>query len=248
MRAGSFVAATPTDSSPQRTPASTQFFAGSYTRTPTSSSPGWRITSRNARKPMLPVAHWTTRIRSLIDALCSTGRLRERLALEELVEAGFAHLPADARLLVAAEGRVGRVVNATVDAHRPRPDPTGDREPTFAITAQHRAREPEDRVVRDPDRVVVTVVRQHHEHRAEELVLRARGVLVGTDEQRRLVEVPARKMLGRPATHNRLRAVGNRTVDVAGDLLPLAGVDERPHVRRGIGRVAVRDAGKRRAH
>ena len=28
---------------------------------PTSSSAGWRITSRNARVPMLPVAHWTTR-------------------------------------------------------------------------------------------------------------------------------------------------------------------------------------------
>ena len=55
--------ATPTGSSSHRSPASTPSLAGSYTRTPTSSSSGSRITSRSARPPMLPVPHCTTRSR-----------------------------------------------------------------------------------------------------------------------------------------------------------------------------------------
>ena len=55
------VAATPTGCSPHSTPASTPSFAGSYTSTPTRSSAGCRMTSRNARLPMFPVAHCATR-------------------------------------------------------------------------------------------------------------------------------------------------------------------------------------------
>src|SRR5215211_4850777 len=51
----------PVSSSPQSFPASTPFLAASYVSTPTSSSDGWRMTSRRARRPTLPVAHWITR-------------------------------------------------------------------------------------------------------------------------------------------------------------------------------------------
>ncbi len=57
----SVVAATPVGSSPHSSPASTPFLPSSYTRTPTRSYDGSRISSRRARCPVFPVAHWTTR-------------------------------------------------------------------------------------------------------------------------------------------------------------------------------------------
>jgi hypothetical protein len=44
---------------------------------------------------------------------------------------------------------------------------------------------------------------QHHEHGTEQLVLRNCRVLVGADEQRRLVEEAAREVLRNPATDRR---------------------------------------------
>src|SRR5213075_2580908 len=119
----SVVAATPTGASPHNSPASTPCFAGSYTTKPTSSRSGSRITSRNARVPMLPVAHWTTRsvnVPLLVPSAPrrSPRRLREGLELEEFVQARAAHLATHARLLVAAERCVGAVVHATVHTHR----------------------------------------------------------------------------------------------------------------------------------
>ena len=90
-------------------------------------------------------------------------------------------------------------------------------------------------------------MRQHDEHRTEQLVLGDRGVLVRADEQRRLVEEAARQMLGDAAADHGLGAVGDRAIDVARDLLALAGVDERAHHVRGVGGIAVRHTGERRA-
>src|SRR3954453_22156711 len=63
----------------------------------------------------------------------STGRLRERLELEELGESRLAHLAPDPGLFVTAERRVGPVVNATVDAHRPGADAARNRQRVLAV-------------------------------------------------------------------------------------------------------------------
>ena len=101
------------------------------------------------------------------------------LGLEVLLEAGHAHLPADAGLLVAAERRVGAEPDAAVDARWCRCG-------SGAATAWARSRSPESteperpygESLAMPDRVVVAVVRDHDEHRAEDLLLREpRGVV-----------------------------------------------------------------------
>jgi len=98
-------------------------------------------------------------------------RDRQRLGLEELLEPRLAHLPADAGLLEPAEGHVGTEPGAAVDADGAGPDPARDREGTVAVAAEHRARQAVDRVVGDPHRVVVAVVRDDHQHRPEDLLL-----------------------------------------------------------------------------
>src|SRR4030095_13088598 len=47
--------------SPHSSPAPTPTLSSQWTHSPTSSSPGWPMTPRSERVPMLPVAHWTTR-------------------------------------------------------------------------------------------------------------------------------------------------------------------------------------------
>ena len=54
--------------------------------------------------------------------LLTSNDRRERLALQELLEPGGAHLPADAGLLVAAERAVGAEVHAAVDREGAGPD------------------------------------------------------------------------------------------------------------------------------
>src|SRR5262249_17813071 len=106
------------------------------------------------------VAHWTTRsITFPLSVPSAPGRsaplaarrdtclagarsprgLRERLQLEELVQARAAHLAAGTRLLVTAERRVGAVVHATVRAHGADPNPRRDAEGALAVGAQHAA-------------------------------------------------------------------------------------------------------------
>ena len=78
------VATTPVGSAPHSSPASRPTLASEYTYSPTSSSCGWSITARNERSPMLPVAHCTTRYRSL--AMCdpSPSTLRRGIVLVTL--------------------------------------------------------------------------------------------------------------------------------------------------------------------
>src|SRR5271165_5132276 len=80
----SVVARTPVGPSPHSSPASTPSLAVSYTNTATRSSKGLRITSRRARWPVLPVAHWITRNREECtkptSLLVGWHRLADRLA------------------------------------------------------------------------------------------------------------------------------------------------------------------------
>src|SRR5262245_9123284 len=118
----------------------------------------------------------------------SLDRHRQGLALEELLEAGDAHLPADAGLLVPTERRVRSEPVATVDTHGAGPDPLRDRDRPVVVGAEDGAGQAEDRVVRDPDRVVVILVADDREHRAEDLVLGDLAVRVDVGEHGRLVE------------------------------------------------------------
>ncbi len=110
------------------------------------------------------------------------------LRLEVLLEPCDAHLATDARLLVAAERAVGAEVVAAVDREGAGPDAAGHRE-RAVLAAEHRARQAVDRVVGDPHGVVVVVVGDDHEHRAEDLVLGDLAVGVDVGQQRRRIEV-----------------------------------------------------------
>src|ERR1700722_14866219 len=163
---------------------------------------------------------------------------REGLALEELLEAGGAHLAPDAGLLVAAEGDVGSEPHPAVDADRAGSDPPGDAEGSLVGAAVDRSGQTVDRVVGDPHRVVVAVVVDDHQDRAEHLFLGDLAVRVDVDQQRGGVEV-ARVDLG--AAGDEGGAVGDRAPDQAVDLVPLPLADQRAHVVPWIGRVAVLD-------
>src|SRR5690242_2081350 len=103
---------------------------------------------------------------------------RDQLRLEVLLEPGDTHLATDARLLVAAERRVRAEPDTAVDREGPGADPVRDRPSPLQRAAVDRAGEPVGRLVGDPDRVVVAVVRDHHQDRSEDLLLcDARGVV-----------------------------------------------------------------------
>src|SRR6195952_2989720 len=92
------------------------------------------------------------------------------LGLEVLLEAGDSHLPADAGLLVTAEGHVRRVPDPAVDVARADPHAGGHGRGAFLVGGEHRARQAERRVVGDSHRVVVTVVRDDRQHGPEDLL------------------------------------------------------------------------------
>src|SRR6476620_8767677 len=113
---------------------------------------------------------------------------RERLALDELLQAGLAHLASDPRLLVAAERCVGAEVVAAVDGERAGPDAPchGQR---AVLAAEDRARQTVDRVVGDAHRIVVVLIGDDGQHRAEHLFLRDLAVGVDIGQQRGGIEV-----------------------------------------------------------
>src|ERR1700710_868176 len=105
-------------------------------------------------------------------------RRGNRLCLEILLEAREPHLPADSGLLVAAERHVRRIPDAAVDVHGADAHPRGDARGALLVRREHRARQAIWRVVGDAHGVVVAVVRDHREHRAEDLLAGHLGVVV----------------------------------------------------------------------
>src|SRR4051794_1287392 len=93
--------------------------------------------------------------------------VEEGLDLEELAEADRAELPPEACLLVAAEGR-GPVGAAAV--HRPLPgaQAPGDAGGALGVSRPDAPGEAVDAVVGDAHGVVLVVVRQDRQHRAED--------------------------------------------------------------------------------
>src|SRR5918998_1039266 len=90
--------------------------------------------------------------------LVPSRRIGDELGFEILLEAGDAHLAADAGLLVAAERCVRRVPDAAVDPERAGADTGHDAFDPPGVAAPDRTREPVGRVVGDPHRILVAVV------------------------------------------------------------------------------------------
>src|SRR5829696_10130110 len=105
--------------------------------------------------------------------LCAAGRaghLRlqlQRLRHEELLEAVATELAAVTGLLVAAE-RGERVEGAAVDLDLACADPGRDALRALLVRRPYAAGQAVDRVVRDPDRILLAVVRHDREHGAED--------------------------------------------------------------------------------
>ena len=171
---------------------------------------------------------------------------RPRLDLEVLVEARHAVLAADAAVLVAAEGQVGAVRGAAVDAEATGADALGHGERVLDRAGEHATGQAVLAVVGDAHRVVLVVERDDHEDRAEDLLLGDRHGVVDVGEQRRL-DPPALGELvaGGPSSADGQRgALGLPLLDVAEDAVALLGRDHRAHDHVGSLRVAVGHGGE----
>src|SRR5688572_24670027 len=93
-----------------------------------------------------------------------------RLDLEELLEAVLAVLAAVAAVLVATEGGL-RVERAAVDLDLAGADAPGDGLGPLGVGALHAAGEAVVGVVGDADRVLLVVVGDDRQHRAEDLLM-----------------------------------------------------------------------------
>ena len=139
-----------------------------------------------------PLAASFTRRRSgeeaaaLLGVGIGRGRSGEGLGLEVLLEALDAVLAADAAGLVAAERHVGAVADAAVDRRSCRCGCAGPRRwPAPSDAGGHAAGQAVLDVVGDAHRVVVVVVGDDHEHRAEDLLL-GDGHVVGRRRRSRV--------------------------------------------------------------
>ncbi len=140
----------------------------------------------------------------------ASGRRRARqpdgLDLEILLESLQAVLPPQSALLVAAEGHVGMEPRAAVDRQRAGADASGHAELALLVGATDHAAQPVARVVGDADGVVVVLVGDDAEHRAEDLVLGDRRVGIDIGER----ESARRRSPSRTAAVAAPRARGGR--------------------------------------
>src|SRR5688572_22828933 len=115
---------------------------------------------------------------ALVRPTPSSGRPADCLGLGEDLQALDAALPADPGALVATEGGVGAVPLATVDGEGAGADPAGYGPGPVQVTGGDRPGQPVVGVVGDAHGVVVVLERDHHQHRAEDL-LTGDGHVVG---------------------------------------------------------------------
>src|SRR5262245_49571141 len=173
----------------------------------------------------------------------SAGGAADGLDFGVLVEAGDAVLAPDAARLVAAERYVGAVGCGAVEADEARAQPARDRHCAIQRARHDVAGEPVDAVIGDLDRVLLVLVRDHHEDGTEDLLLRDRHGVVDVDEQRRL-DPEARVAPGRRvgAADEQLGALVDALLDVAEDAPSLLGRDHRAAQRAGLLRITRDDA------
>ena len=161
-------------------------------------------------------------------------------------EAFHAELLADARGLVAAERDLREDGAVRVDADRSGAQSAGDAELPRAVLGPERARQAVRRVVREPDRLVLGLERDHGDHRAEDLLAGDDHVVRAAVQDGGAEVEAAVEPLGPRAALEHGRPFLEAARDVALDRLALAGGDEWPHLRLGRFGVADHDRARRR--
>src|SRR5580704_12522536 len=181
---------------------------------------------------------------------CVTGGQADGLHLQEAPEALGPELPADTRFLEPTEGRRKvdrgeRVEHVGARAHLAR-----HTEAAVVVVRPDRSAEAVVRVVGDLDCVVVPVVRDHDEHRPENLLLGDLHLVVDVGEDGRL-DVPTLGEVAAaraPAADGHRRALFASAVEVALDTRPLPLGDDRPDLGRGVHGVTDLHGGYARDH
>ena len=97
--------------------------------------------------------------------------------------------------------------------------------------------EPEVGVVGDPYRLVLTLVSQHGQNRAEHFFLADPHVVAAVDECRRLVEEPLAQVCGTLAADHQRGSFVERRLHIALDSLPLLFTDQRTDHRGRVARI-----------
>src|SRR5215207_1473310 len=143
------------------------------------------------------------------------------LDLGVLLEAFDAVLTSDTAGLVAAEGCVGSVGDAAVDADGAGAELTTDRQRPLLVGGGDVAAEAVLVVVGHADGFVVTVERDDDEHGAEDLLARDRHVVGDVGEQRRLHEPALVELLRTTAAGDDARTLFLALLDVAEHALAL---------------------------
>ena len=151
------------------------------------------------------------------------------LGLAVLVEAGGPELAADAGLLEAAPLGLRHVRVVVVDPDRAHPQPGRDPLALAGVLGPDRAGQAVDRVVGDPDRLVLVAERLDGEHRPERLVLgdRHRAGAAVEDRGQVVEAVGQRRVVGPRAAAAEHGALGDPAGDVRLDLLAVGGAGER---------------------
>src|SRR5215470_17341269 len=125
------------------------------------------------------------------------------LVLEIASETLRAELPAESRLLEAAEGRLEIDDHARVDGDAARAHARGDLRAALDVGRPDAAAQAVLRVVGDRDRLLLAAVGDHGQHRPEDLLLRDLHLVVDVREDGRLDEPALRERLRRAAADDR---------------------------------------------
>src|SRR5207244_1390370 len=145
-------------------------------------------------------------------------------------------LAAKAGLLVAAEGDAGECGVWHVDPDRAGLDATRHAMATRRIARPHRGHQAIPDVVRNPDRILLVLERDHGDDRTEDLLLRHRHRVLDTREHGRRIERAA--PVADRTTGNDLGALAAALLDESVHLVAMPRGDKRANLRVGIERVA----------
>src|SRR6478752_6942666 len=142
---------------------------------------------------------------------------RDEFGFQVFLEAGHTHFAADPGLLVATEGRVRRVPDAAVDVDGADPQPRRHRLGAVVVAAEHRARQAVRGIIGDAYRVVVAVVGDHRQYRAEDLLARYLRRVVQSGNDGRFDEETGVQVGRAPAAAGEAAALGDRGVQITLD-------------------------------
>src|SRR5690606_12593426 len=161
-----------------------------------------------------------------------------RLQLRVLIHGVQRLVPAEAGLLVAAEGRGDVAGVEAVDPDDAGPQRAGRPVRLGDVAGPHRGGQAVDGVVADPDRLVDVLHADGREHRPEDLFLGDLHPIVDVVEDGRLYVETALVGVRPLAAHPQRRALRLAGLDVTEHALHLRLVDDRPHPGLRVQRIA----------